>query len=232
MLETDLSAPVKSYLEGHGYQVNCEVKNCDIVATKDDDVIVVELKTSINLTLIVQATNRQTLSDSVYVAVPAPNKKSRHWRGVITVLKRLELGLLLVETNPMGMTVSKQFDPMPYQGKKNSRRRRALLTEVAERSGDYNIGGSTKTMLMTAYRENAILIAYCLSQLGPTSPKQLRQHGTGEKTTGILSNNHYDWFQRVEKGVYKLTDKGEVESKLFKVIYKKAITHFKNGQQD
>ena len=131
----------------------------------------------------------------------------------------------------MGMTVSKQFDPMPYQGKKNSRRRRALLTEVAERSGDYNIGGSTKTMLMTAYRENAILIAYCLSQLGPTSPKQLRQHGTGEKTTGILSNNHYDWFQRVEKGVYKLTDKGEVESKSFKVIYKKAITHFKNGQQ-
>ena len=87
MLETDLSAPVKSYLEGHGYQVNCEVKNCDIVATKDDDVIVVELKTSINLTLIVQATNRQTLSDSVYVAVPAPNKKSHHWRGVITVLK-------------------------------------------------------------------------------------------------------------------------------------------------
>jgi hypothetical protein len=39
MLETDLSAPVKSYLEGHGYQVNCEVKNCDIVATKDDDEI-------------------------------------------------------------------------------------------------------------------------------------------------------------------------------------------------
>ena len=101
MLETDLSAPVKSYLEGHGYQVNCEVKNCDIVATKDGDVIVVELKTSINLTLIVQATNRQTFSDSVYVAVPAPNKKSRHWRGVITVLKRLELGLLLVETNPL-----------------------------------------------------------------------------------------------------------------------------------
>jgi hypothetical protein len=227
MLETELSAPVKAYLESHGYQVNCEVKDCDIVATRGDDLIIVELKTSVNLTLLVQATKRQSISDSVYVAVPAPTKRNRLWRGTLTVLKRLEIGLLLVEEGAMGMVVSKQFDPIPYQRKKNARSRRALLTEVADRSGDYNVGGSTKTTLMTAYRENAILIACCLSKLGASSPKSLRNLGTGDKTTSILSANHYGWFQRVEKGVYELTDQGNVDSRSFKQIYKQAEAHFK-----
>ena len=226
MLETELSAPVKAYLESHGYQVNCEVKDCDIVATRGDDLIIVELKMSVNLTLLVQATKRQSISDSVYVAVPAPTKRNRQWRGTLTVLKRLEVGLLLVEEGAMGMVVSKQFDPIPYQRKKNTRSRRALLTEVADRSGDYNVGGSTKTTLMTAYRENAILIACCLSKLGPSSPKSLRNLGTGEKTTSILSANHYGWFQRVEKGVYELTDQGDFESRSFKQIYKQAEAYF------
>ena len=227
MLETELSAPVKAYLEFHGYQVNCEVKDCDIVATRGDDLIIVELKTSVNLTLLVQATKRQSISDSVYVAVPAPTKRNRQWRGTLTVLKRLEIGLLLVEEGAMGMAVSKQFDPIPYQRKKNTRSRRALLTEVADRSGDYNVGGSTKTTLMTAYRENAILIACCLSKLGPSSPKSLRNLGTGDKTTSILSANHYGWFQRVEKGVYELTDQGDFESRSFKQIYKQAEAYVK-----
>ena len=227
MLETELSAPVKAYLESHGYQVNCEVKDCDIVATKGDDLIIVELKTSVNLTLLVQATKRQSISDSVYVAVPAPTKRNRQWRGTLTVLKRLEVGLLLVEEGAMGILVSKQFDPLPYQRKKNTRSRRALLTEVADRSGDYNVGGSTKTTLMTAYRENAILIACCLAKLGPSSPKSLRNLGTGDKTTSILSANHYGWFQRVEKGVYELTDQGDFESRSFKLIYKQAEAHLK-----
>jgi hypothetical protein len=226
MLETELSAPVKAYLESHGYQVNCEVKDCDIVATRGDDLIIVELKMSVNLTLLVQATKRQSISDSVYVAVPAPTKRNRQWRGTLTVLKRLEVGLLLVEEGAMGMVVSKQFDPIPYQRKKNTRSRRALLTEVADRSGDYNVGGSTKTTLMTAYRENAILIACCLSKLGPSSPKSLRNLGTGDKTTSILSANHYGWFQRVEKGVYELTDQGDFESRSFKQIYKQAEAYF------
>ena len=227
MLETELSAPVKAYLESHGYQVNCEVKDCDIVATKGDDLIIVELKTSVNLTLLVQATKRQSISDSVYVAVPAPTKRNRQWRGTLTVLKRLEIGLLLVEQGAMGMVVSKQFDPLPYQRKKNTRSRRALLTEVADRSGDYNVGGSTKRTLMTAYRENAILIACCLAKLGPSSPKSLRNLGTGDKTTSILSANYYGWFQRVEKGVYELTDQGDFESRSFKRIYKQAEAHLK-----
>ena len=127
----------------------------------------------------------------------------------------------------MGMLVSKQFDPLPYQGKKNTKSRRALLIEVADRSGDFNVGGSTKTTLMTAYRENAILIACCIAKLGPSSPKSLRNLGTGDKTTSILSANHYGWFQRVEKGVYDLSDQGDFESRSFKRIYKQAEAHLK-----
>ena len=37
MLESDLYLPVKDYLEKHGYRVRGEVKNCDVVATKEDD---------------------------------------------------------------------------------------------------------------------------------------------------------------------------------------------------
>lgn len=227
MLETELSAPVKAYLESHGYQVNCEVKDCDMVATRGDDLIIVELKKSVNLTLLVQATKRQSISDSVYVAVPAPTKRNRQWRGTLRVLKMLELGLLLVEKGAMGMIVTNQFDPISYQRKKNVRSRRALLTEVANRSGDHNIAGSNKTTLMTAYRENAILIACCLSKLGPSSPKSIRDHGAGDKTTGILSANHYGWFQRVDRGVYALTDQGDLESRSFKQIYKQAEAHYK-----
>ena len=78
MLESDLYLPVKDYLEKHGYRVRGEVKNCDVVATKEDDLIVVELKTSVSMTLLVQATERQSISDSVYVAVPKPGKSNRH----------------------------------------------------------------------------------------------------------------------------------------------------------
>lgn len=227
MIETELSPPVKAYLEFHGYQVNCEVKDCDIVAIKGDELVIVELKTSVNLTLLVQATKRQSIGDCVYIAVPASAKKNRHWRGITTVLKKLEIGLLLIEKGVMGMFVSKQFDPVPFSAKRNTRKRRAVLTEVANRSGDYNLAGSTKTTLITAYRENAIFIACCLFYLGPSSPKILRRFGTGDKTGRILSSNHYGWFQRVEKGVYELTDQGDLESRGFKKIYEQAEAHFK-----
>ena len=53
-----------------------------------------------------------------------------------------------------------------------------------------------------------ILIACALARNGPTSPKALREMGTGKKTGPILYSNFYKWFQRVEKGVYDLTASG------------------------
>ncbi len=214
MKETDLYPPIKAYLESNDYLVRSEVRDCDIVAVKDDDLIVIELKTGANMQLLVQATDRQKISDSVYVAVPVPKaRRSRHWRGIKRVLRRLELGLITVALDSPSKTVQVEFDPLPFQRRKTPARRRAVIQEVADRSGDYNVAGSNRRKLMTAYKENAILVACCLSQHGPMSPAELRTCGTGAKTTSILSNNFYGWFQRVARGVYQLTDKGAVELK-------------------
>lgn len=208
MRETDLYQPVKEYLENNGYEVRAEVIHCDIAATKGDELIVVELKSSANMKLLVQATDRQQISDSVYVAVPHPPKVNNHWRGIQRVLRQLELGLLVVNFSALGVRVEKYFDPLPRDRRKQSRKRRAVITELAERSGDYNQAGSTGQKLITAYRENAILVACCLERIGPASPARLRRLGTGDRTAGILSNNHYGWFQRVDRGIYRITDQG------------------------
>ena len=44
--ESDLFFPVRDYLIKNGFKVNAEVKHCDLTATKDQTLIVVELKTA------------------------------------------------------------------------------------------------------------------------------------------------------------------------------------------
>ncbi|MBT4161067.1 MAG: hypothetical protein HOC70_05880 [Gammaproteobacteria bacterium] len=213
MKESDLYLPIKAFLEQSGYTVTAEVKDCDLVAQKNDDLIAVELKAGANMQVLVQATDRQSITDSVYVAVPAPRKKSAsHWRGIKRVLRQLELGLITVDLNRREPVVTVLFDPLPYQKKTLSKRRRAVIEEVAGRSGDHNIGGTTGQKRVTAYRENAILIATCLMHHDrPMTPAELRQLDTGEKTRSILASNHYGWFQRVNHGIYQLTDQGRVD---------------------
>lgn len=209
MKETDLFPPLKTYLETHGYRVNAEVANCDIVATKDDEMVIVEMKTAANLGLLIQAVERQQICDSVYVAIPRPKSGRRQFAGLKRVLRSLELGLLIVEQGVIKDVVSKVFDPKPPVRRKNKRRQRRVIREVENRVGEFNIGGSNKTQLMTAYRQQSILIATCLEKLGPTSIRALRKMGTGDKTADILQKNHYGWFERVHRGTYQLTAAGE-----------------------
>ena len=49
--ESDLYGPVRDYLENLGYQVKGEVKDCDIAALRDGELIVVELKRGVTLEL-------------------------------------------------------------------------------------------------------------------------------------------------------------------------------------
>lgn len=210
MLETELFEPISDYLRHHGYEVNAEVKDCDIIATCGDSLIIVELKTSANMQLLIQATDRQRITDNVYVAIPDPGN-NRRFTGVKRILKQLELGLLIVTSTALGQRVIKAFDPLPRQKRKLSKRKHAVIREIEDRSGNYNVGGSSKTKLMTAYREQAIFIATCLEILGASSPKSLKLIGASDKTQNILASNHYDWFQRVDRGIYELTDTGRHE---------------------
>ena len=56
--ETDLYEPLKSYLENQNYEISSEVNNCDMVARRDEEIIIVELKTRFSLDLVYQAVRR------------------------------------------------------------------------------------------------------------------------------------------------------------------------------
>jgi len=194
-----------------GYTVNGEVKNCDIAATKDDELIIIELKKRFNATLLIQAADRQRAADAVYVALPSPRDTGNktNWNGMCRLLKRLEIGLILVRFLKTGPRVEIAFHPAPYKAGRQQRRRRAIIREIKDRSGDYNTGGVPGRKLVTAYREEAIHIACLLEDGGDLSPAELKRRGAGERTQSILSNNYYGWFDRVERGVYRLHASGK-----------------------
>lgn len=217
MKETDLYKPIHDYLAKLGYEVQAEVNHCDIIARKGDDLIVIELKTRFGLDLLIQAAERQSITESVYVALPGPlemGKKSR-WPQKKRLLRRLELGLILVHVTVGDPWVEIAFHPLPYQRRKIKKKKRAVLKEMSQRTGSYNQGGSTRKKLVTAYRENAIFIACCLDKFGTMTPAQLRAMKTGPKTLSILSSDFYGWFQKVERGVYALSAQAKIDLKAY-----------------
>ena len=215
--ETDLYAPIRAHLVSLGYTVRAEVDHCDITATRGDELLVIELKRHLSIDLLIQATERQRITDSVYVAVPQPSKAypRGRWRDAQRLLRRLALGLIVVDLGVRPACVEVVFHPLPAQRQKLKRRKRAVLREMSARSYDGNEGGSTGRKLMTGYRENAVRIAYLLRELGPQAPRDLRARGTGDKTLSILSNNYYGWFERVDRGIYTLTRQGRKELKAY-----------------
>ena len=220
MLETDSDKPVCDYLTGNGYTVHSEVKNCDIIARKGDELVVVEMKKSFNATLLIQAVERQQFADSVYVAIAKPVKwgEARNFKGMCHLLKRLGLGLIIVEFLKTKTRVEVVFDPADYQVKRSHKKRYAVIREAEKRTADHNQGGSTRKKIMTGYRENAIFIACCLDKYGSLSPKALREIGTGSKTASLLQKNYYGWYERVTKGLYGLTEKGQTGLKEFREV--------------
>lgn len=212
--ETDLFNPVREFLIKRGYTVNSEVKNCDITAVKDQELLVVELKSGFNATLLIQAAKRQRVANTVYIAIPMPKTGiySPKWKDLCYLVRRLELGLLVVSFLKSGPRVEVVLNPEPFdRGKSqqlNRKKRDGIISEINGRHGDFNTGGSTRRKLMTAYKENALQIGCYLKKYGPLSSLQLKELGAGSKTSSILQKNFYSWFERVAKGVYQLTTEG------------------------
>lgn len=206
--EADLYPPLRSWLEANGYEVHAEVKDCDIAARKDGELVLIEMKRSINLDLVLQVIKRQSAEANVYAAVPAPKTHNKRWKQLERLLKRLEAGLLLVHLASALPRVEVAFHPLPYTQPKQKTATRAILKEMTGRSTSANTGGGVRKKLMTAYRENALAVAVALEKTGATSPKALRALGGGEKTQSILAGNPYGWFERTAKGIYALTESG------------------------
>jgi len=213
--ETELYAPIKRFFEARGYAVRGEVNHCDLVAIRGDEPpVVVELKKSFNIPLLVQGIERLKLTSEVYVAFELPNKGRAphrlHWDDISRLCRMLGLGVITVQffkrKQPAVEIVS---EPVPYTLRANKRAAGRVMQEFRERSGDYNVGGSTRQKLMTAYREKSLHCAYLLREQGPLSPRRLRDLTGHRAIADLLQKNVYHWFIRIRRGEYGLTPLGE-----------------------
>lgn len=214
ILESDLFKPIYDFFYMLGYEVHGEVNGCDITASKNDELIVIELKKSLNIDLLIQAAKRQRLTEHVYMAIPRSSCKmyTKKWKDICFLVRRLELGLMTVSFTDEFPKVDVIINPSAFDRQKSmqvaKKKTKKLLLEIEGRHGNYNLGGSTGKKLMTSYKENSIQIACYLKKYGQLSPRKLRELGTGKKTLSILSKNFYGWFERTKKGIYTLTEKG------------------------
>lgn len=217
--ETALYAPVKAFLEGQGFIVKGEVGRCDVVARRaDEPPVIVELKLGLTLELVLQGVERMALSETVYLAVPAPRGASLLFdRRFRKLLRRVGLGLLIVHAHDgAAAKVEVILDPQPYRPRTNRRKVGRLLGEFERRVGDPNAGGSAhRVKLVTAYRQEALRLASILAARGPERPAALRVSAEAPNAGRILRDDVYGWFERVKRGIYALTPAGAAALETF-----------------
>ena len=207
-METSLYLPVKRFLEGLGFQVKGEVCGCDVVAVDRGApiaLVICELKLSFTLDLVLQAVDRSTACDEVWVAVRA----SARGRGresdprVKRLCRMLGFGLLSVFSSGR---VDVLVEPVAWRPRFNAKRRSRILEEHLRRRGDPATGGLTRRPIMTAYRQQALQCAGAMAH-SPVRPRDLKE--AIPDAPKILLRNVYGWFIRVERGVYALSDAGQ-----------------------
>ncbi len=207
MAETDLYLPLKAFMESAGYVVKGEVNGCDLVGVTNDDppvIVVCEMKLAFNLELVMQAVQRATYTDEVWLAARAAKtaKGREHDARFRNLCRRLGFGMLTVSEAGLINVVVAPFAVTP---RKDAKKRSRLLDEHKRRIGDPQKGGGRGKPIMTAYRQDCIICATALLS-GPQSPKQLKALVARAPT--ILQSNVYGWFVRESRGIYGLTDLG------------------------
>jgi hypothetical protein len=207
MKESDLYPPVKAFLQAQGYEVKGEIGPADVVGVRGPDMVVVELKARFSLALFHQGIARLALCDCVYVCVA--RGKGRPWMKAVKenvkLARRLGLGLLSVRMETGVVEV--HCDPGPYAPRKVARKTRAILSEFERREGDPNLGGLAGARV-TAYRQEATLCAEFLALAGEAKGAEVAKSTGVARATTIMRDNHYGWFEKVEKGVYRLSETG------------------------
>ena len=211
-METALYLPVKRFLEKLGFAVKGEIGGCDLVALSKDDppiVVIGELKLSFNLELVLQAVDRAAAGDEIWLAakMSARGKGRESDARYRNLCRRLGFGMLGVTGNGQVEILVKPPTAAP---RRDPKKRSRLVAEHQRRVGDPAIGGSTRTPVMTAYRQQALACASALSG-GPRPVRDLRKQVP--EAGKILLNNVYGWFRRTERGVYALTEAGRAALK-------------------
>jgi hypothetical protein len=211
-LETALYLPVKRFLEQLGFTVKGEVGGCDLVGLSGSDppvVVIGELKLTFNLELVLQAVDRAGACDEVWLAA----KMSVRGKGresdarYRNLCRRLGFGMLGVTDSDEVRVIVR---PVATAPRRDPKKRSRLVAEHNKRRGDPTLGGSTRSPIMTAYRQQALACAAAMA-LGPRRIRELKPQFPN--AANILRDNFYGWFDRVERGVYGLTDAGRAALK-------------------
>ncbi len=82
------------------------------------------------------------------------------------------------------------------------------MREFARRQGDPNDGGQTRAGLITAYRQDALKLAVYLFEVGASKGADVARETEVVRATAMMRDNHYGWFEKVEKGIYGITAEG------------------------
>ncbi|MFV0503721.1 MAG: DUF2161 family putative PD-(D/E)XK-type phosphodiesterase [Lachnospirales bacterium] len=212
--ESDMYIPVKKYFQKQGYEIHGEVLDCDMTATKDDELIIIEFKLSFNVTLIFQGIDRQKYTNLVYLCIPKPEGKRlvgyRKLQKIKKVCTPLGFGLItydvknkeiIVHNKPNFKEPTKKF----YFDK--------IMKEINGRTMDLNTGGTTGVKINTAYKELRFTLIFLLERDGMSTAKVLRnKYDLPNNTYRVLRNNIGEFFTKEsERGYFSVSKIGKNE---------------------
>ncbi|MBN2652958.1 MAG: hypothetical protein JXR63_11290 [Spirochaetales bacterium] len=221
MKETELFIPVKRFFEEKDYQVKGEIVSADLIAEKDEKLTAVELKLKPSLKLLLQASENTKSCEFSYIALPISTKKDEK-----KLLKKFSSLLILSGIGLLAINVEKdsceELIPAREQSVIDAKMRKKVEKEFRSRFNTLSKGGSVGGAAITAYKESALKIAFFLDKIENQEiplhdkekkriPSVLIKLGCCNKTPSILQKNHYNWFERVENGSYKLSTFGREE---------------------
>ena len=180
-------------------------------AHPDADPIVVELKTRMSLAFVAQATLRKHISESVYLAIPLVGSSAtiRGAARTFEVLRRLELGLLVVRFLRTGTRIEPVLHPRPVTPRNRPKLRRSVLREIDARYAELDTSGQTSDRpRFGAYKQRALLLASLLAELGECSPARLRAAGAPSSSGRILAADLYGWYEHPARARYRVSEAG------------------------
>lgn len=231
-MEKDLFQPIKRYFEGYGYVCDGEVRDIDLYMEKGEERVAVELKQTLDFKAVQQAALRQKLTDYVFIGIFRPKDlRSRAFRDKLYLLKRLGIGLIIVSprSNAVEIISEPEVSELSSYQQRNRGKRQMLSEEFQKRKSRSNTGGVHGTELLTAYREEALLVLDALMILGgEASTAEIRAQSFVSRSTSILYDNHYGWFIRIGTGRYGISEEGRAAA----LRYRETILALKVSDND
>ena len=202
--EKELFLPTRLYFEKQGFSVDGEVKNCDLVAIKNDIVVVAELKKTFNISLVYQLMERKNSTPYVYAVIFRPkNFREKKTKQMLKLIKLLGVGLLVV-SDTSGIIEEIVTPNNDNTGiKVNTEKRNTVSKEFNKRDFKENTGGVNRKKILTAYRENSIAALCVADTYGVVETRKVK-----DNIKKAVQSNYYDWFYRIKKGIYGTTEKG------------------------